>query len=264
LFFARLFAGFFAQMRPPRDFQLQIAFRAGDLAPFPTDIDAQFGGAAVAAEAEFHAEDFLGEERGTAGGAAAEMDQRRHGNLASAGVAFLHGPRGVGSGGEGGPANGTMKTNVGHGDQTTGRKKNGLTLKVCPVLLLVVKVKIEPNILGYSSMSLPFTEDTGLLRQLPIMSQFPFSSGACADLPPARLQYIQQMFAEVIGGGDPGSGSADAGRTPEQTMRWIHDRLFVEGWQIAAVRAELLRARQNVRAIAVTSGKGGVGRRRLR
>jgi flagellar biosynthesis protein FlhG len=144
--------------------------------------------------------------------------------------------------------------------KTTGRKKNGLTLKVCPVLLLVVKVKIEPNILGYSSMSLPFTEDTGLLRQLPIMSQFPFSSGACADLPPARLQYIQQMFAEVIGGGDPGSGSTDAGRTPEQTMRWIHDRLFVEGWQIAAVRAELLRARQNVRAIAVTSGKGGVGK----
>jgi flagellar biosynthesis protein FlhG len=41
---------------------------------------------------------------------------------------------------------------------------------------------------------------------------------------------------------------------------WVHDRLFLEGWQISAVRAELVRAQRSVRVLAVTSGKGGVGK----
>jgi flagellar biosynthesis protein FlhG len=92
------------------------------------------------------------------------------------------------------------------------------------------------------------------------MSQLPFSNerDPCADLQPARLQFIQQVFAELLG--DPGSSPGVSARSPRETLRWIHDRLFLEGWPIGAVRAELLRARQNLRTLAVTSGKGGVGK----
>ena len=81
-----------------------------------------------------------------------------------------------------------------------------------------------------------------------------------AELQPARIQLIQKIFPELLGGGEHWSGSADFGRSPKETLRWIHDRLFLEGWQVAAVRAELVRERQSVRTIAVTSGKGGVGK----
>jgi Mrp family chromosome partitioning ATPase len=87
--------------------------------------------------------------------------------------------------------------------------------------------------------------------------------GTCdppAELQPARIQLIQKLFPELIGDGDHWSRSADLGRSPRETLQWIHDRLFLEGWQVAAVRAELVRARQSVRSIAVTSGKGGVGK----
>ncbi len=68
---------------------------------------------------------------------------------------------------------------------------------------------------------------------------------------PARLQFIQQAFPEVF---------AEAQRDPREVLRWIHDRLFIEGWSIGAVRAELSRAASTLRTIAVTSGKGGVGK----
>lgn len=67
---------------------------------------------------------------------------------------------------------------------------------------------------------------------------------------PARLQFIQQAFPEVASGQ----------RDPGDVVQWIHDRLFVEGWSIGAVRAELNRAVSPLRTIAVTSGKGGVGK----
>jgi flagellar biosynthesis protein FlhG len=68
---------------------------------------------------------------------------------------------------------------------------------------------------------------------------------------PARLQFIQQAFPEVFASGQ---------RDPAEVLLWIHDRLFSEGWSIGAVRAELSRAASTVRTIAVTSGKGGVGK----
>jgi len=68
---------------------------------------------------------------------------------------------------------------------------------------------------------------------------------------PARLQFIHQAFPEIF---------AAPARNPEEVILWIHDRLFNEGWSIAAVRAELSRAASAVRTIAITSGKGGVGK----
>jgi flagellar biosynthesis protein FlhG len=72
----------------------------------------------------------------------------------------------------------------------------------------------------------------------------------CA-IEPARLQFIQQAFPEVFASGQ---------RDPAEVLQWIHDRLFSEGWSIGAVRAELSRAANTLRTIAVTSGKGGVGK----
>ncbi len=75
--------------------------------------------------------------------------------------------------------------------------------------------------------------------------------GLPQTIEPARLQFIQQAFPEVCAGTLP---------NPEEVIQRIHDRLFCEGWSIGAVRAELSRAASTVRTIAVTSGKGGVGK----
>jgi flagellar biosynthesis protein FlhG len=69
------------------------------------------------------------------------------------------------------------------------------------------------------------------------------------ELESARLQFIDQTFPELPDG--------DLRR---EWQRWIHDRVFVDNWPIATVRAEVLRALRPVRTIAVTSGKGGVGK----
>ena len=80
------------------------------------------------------------------------------------------------------------------------------------------------------------------------------SSGSLPpDLQPARLQFIQQTFPEL-------AGELGGGRSRMEWFRWVHDRLFTDGWQLHAVRAELLRGKPTVRVIAVTSGKGGVGK----
>ena len=81
------------------------------------------------------------------------------------------------------------------------------------------------------------------------------ASHALADLQPARVQFIQQTFPETFASGR----GAAAPQTPD-VIRWIHDRLFVDRWKVTAVRSELSRSIRKVRTIAVTSGKGGVGK----
>jgi flagellar biosynthesis protein FlhG len=88
----------------------------------------------------------------------------------------------------------------------------------------------------------------------------PSAGNPLADLQPARVQFIQQSFPEVLGDTRPAAPGEGLGRKTQNVIRWIHDRLFVDGWQMPAVRAELGRALRNVRTIAVTSGKGGVGK----
>src|SRR4030095_2189915 len=70
-----------------------------------------------------------------------------------------------------------------------------------------------------------------------------------------RVQFIQQQFADVLASG----GSSLAG-TGTDRIYWIHDRLFQDSWSIEAVRATLFGLQRNLRVIAVTSGKGGVGK----
>ena len=74
-----------------------------------------------------------------------------------------------------------------------------------------------------------------------------------AEIQSARLQFIQQTFPEA-------AGELGGGRSRLEWLRWIHDRLFVDGWQVHAVRSELSRVQPGVQVIAVASGKGGVGK----
>lgn len=71
------------------------------------------------------------------------------------------------------------------------------------------------------------------------------------DIEPARIQFIEQKFADLLG--------PHMDRATVETLRWIHQRLFVEGASVEKVRAELSHGR-STRVIAVTSGKGGVGK----
>ena len=84
-----------------------------------------------------------------------------------------------------------------------------------------------------------------------------FSTFADDPLPeglqPSRVQFIHRLFPELSDLGQPAGRGGD-------WLCWVHDRLFLEGWQISAVRAELVRAQRSTRVVAVTSGKGGVGK----
>ena len=90
------------------------------------------------------------------------------------------------------------------------------------------------------------------MKSLASISGNPIESQS-AEIQSARLQFIQQTFPEA-------AGELGGGRSPLEWLRWIHDRLFVDGWQVHAVRSELSRVQPGVQVIAVSSGKGGVGK----
>ena len=69
------------------------------------------------------------------------------------------------------------------------------------------------------------------------------------DIEPARLQFIEQEFQDVL------RGHRDA-----SLIRAIHHALFIEGKPLAVVRNQFSRRQRALRVIAVTSGKGGVGK----
>jgi flagellar biosynthesis protein FlhG len=71
---------------------------------------------------------------------------------------------------------------------------------------------------------------------------------------PSRRQFIEQMFREVF----PSGGALDERR--EALMQSVHRRLFIENASVASVRSEIQRGQRATRVIAVTSGKGGVGK----
>ena len=70
-----------------------------------------------------------------------------------------------------------------------------------------------------------------------------------------RVQFIQQQFADVLALGQSSLAGSGIDR-----IYWIHDRLFDDGWSVEAVRTTLLGVQRSLRVIAVTSGKGGVGK----
>jgi len=72
---------------------------------------------------------------------------------------------------------------------------------------------------------------------------------ACAQIEPGQRQFIEKNFDAYIEQGDR-----------EARLRQIHTWLFLERKPIAAVRQLLAAAVHHARVLAVTSGKGGVGK----
>ena len=73
------------------------------------------------------------------------------------------------------------------------------------------------------------------------------------DIEPAQAQFIERTFTAFLGGDVEDSRRTDL-------MEWIHYRLFIDGAPVSTVWAELNKPTRNTRVIAVTSGKGGVGK----
>ena len=77
----------------------------------------------------------------------------------------------------------------------------------------------------------------------------PLPAAQIPAIEPARLQFIEREFQDVLG--DP--------RDPG-LIREIHHALFIEGKSPSVVRNQFCRPQRALRVIAVTSGKGGVGK----
>jgi flagellar biosynthesis protein FlhG len=86
----------------------------------------------------------------------------------------------------------------------------------------------------------------------------PSTSATARPIGQAHAQFIEQTFAEFLGETRPADQSVCARRA--ELIRWIHHRLFEDRVPVSTVRAELNSARRSTRIIAVTSGKGGVGK----
>ena len=98
-------------------------------------------------------------------------------------------------------------------------------------------------------------EGTGIRKIMNPLAPFSGNSfqAQAVEIQSGRLQFIQQTFPETL-------GEIGGGRSRGEWVRWIHDRLFNDGWQVNAVRSELARVQPAAQVIAVTSGKGGVGK----
>ncbi len=84
------------------------------------------------------------------------------------------------------------------------------------------------------------------------------ASAKPASFEPAQVQFIEQSFSDFLGQEITGDEAFNARRN--DLIAWIHRRLFEHRVPVATVRAELTNAYRTTRIIAVTSGKGGVGK----
>jgi flagellar biosynthesis protein FlhG len=81
---------------------------------------------------------------------------------------------------------------------------------------------------------------------------------APAAIEPAQMQYIEANFNDFLGIRPTDTEPMKAWR--RDLAGWIHQRLFEFRDPVAVIRAELNAACRRTRTIAVTSGKGGVGK----
>lgn len=73
-----------------------------------------------------------------------------------------------------------------------------------------------------------------------------------AELEPARLQFIDRTFDDLL--------PSDSAARRRDCIEWIAGEVFQRQRSIPSVRAELSRQSHRPRVLAVTSGKGGVGK----
>lgn len=77
---------------------------------------------------------------------------------------------------------------------------------------------------------------------------------AAKTLEPAHQQYIERIFADLL----PDQTAQASARS--ETIGWVHEQLFIKHRLLPSVRAELSQQFRRPHIIAVTSGKGGVGK----
>jgi len=93
----------------------------------------------------------------------------------------------------------------------------------------------------------------------PTQPQPETEAGAISQvIEPAQIQFIEKTFSEFLG--DPHSDDESLEARRNELIRWIHHRLFKDRVSVTTVRGELNNAARHTRIIAVTSGKGGVGK----
>ncbi len=80
------------------------------------------------------------------------------------------------------------------------------------------------------------------------------------EMEPSRVQFLEKSFSEWLGMAGRGSHVAALEEDGLAMLHWLHDLIFVQGKSIEAVRVELFEANGGLRFIAVSSGKGGVGK----
>src|SRR6478735_9265194 len=80
-------------------------------------------------------------------------------------------------------------------------------------------------------------------------------SGYPSELAPARLQFIDATFGDLLS-----AAAAALSQSRADIIRWVHHRLFSDLAPVGTVRLELTQRCRQCRMIAVSSGKGGVGK----
>lgn len=93
---------------------------------------------------------------------------------------------------------------------------------------------------------------------IPVPKTELLSHPAPVGIEAAHVQFIEQGFSEFLGPKIACDGANVLRRM--ELLEWIHKRLFEHRVPVATVRAELHEAYRTTRTIAVTSGKGGVGK----
>ena len=78
------------------------------------------------------------------------------------------------------------------------------------------------------------------------------------EIEPAQMQFIEANFNDFLGIRPTDTDAMKAWR--KDLAGWIHQRIFEFRDPVAMIRAELNQAVQRTRTIAITSGKGGVGK----
>jgi len=86
----------------------------------------------------------------------------------------------------------------------------------------------------------------------------PVSGGGPESIEPSQLQFIERTFSEFLA--ERPSDDERLKTWRRELTLWVHQRIFFYRDAVADVRAELNSTFRRTRTIAVTSGKGGVGK----
>ncbi|MEP6672320.1 MAG: P-loop NTPase [Chthoniobacter sp.] len=86
----------------------------------------------------------------------------------------------------------------------------------------------------------------------------PQAGDASPAIEPSQIQFLQRTFADYLA--EKPSDNETILKWRRELTQWVHQRLFFYRDSVAEVRAELNATFRRTRTIAVTSGKGGVGK----